>query len=118
MKGLGGALALPLLDVNSAKAAGGGASTVPMRFLVVGNPLGMHPEHFFPTDFGTDFTLSPTLESLEWMKDRISILTHTDHGMINGHGREISFLNGVLPANSMAFAEKEYVRRSVDGATY
>lgn len=101
LKGVGGALALPRLDVHAAAN-----ETAPLRFLVVGNPLGMHPEHFFPTDFGRDFTISPTLKSLEWMKDRLTILSHTDHGMKNGHGREIAFLNGVLPANGAAFAEK------------
>ena len=100
LRGLGGALTLPLLETRAATAA------APIRFLVVGNPFGMHPEHFFPTQFGTEFTLPTTLRSLGWLKDRLSILSHTDHGMNNGHGREISFLNGVLPENSQAFPEK------------
>jgi hypothetical protein len=101
LKGLGGALTLPLLDANAAAS-----ETAPTRFLVVGNPLGMHPEHFFPEQYGPNFTLPKTLQSLDWLKDRLSILSHTDHGMNNGHGREISFLNGVLPENSLAFPEK------------
>ena len=88
LKGLGGALSLPLLDAN---AAAGEAA--PTRFLVVGNPLGMHPEHFFPKNSGKDFTISPTLKSLDWLKDRMMIVSHTDHGMNNGRGREIAFLN-------------------------
>ena len=100
LRGLGGALTLPLLETRAA------TSPAPIRFLVVGNPFGMHPEHFFPTQFGTEFTLPTTLRSLGWLKDRLSILSHTDHGMNNGHGREISFLNGVLPENSQAFPEK------------
>ena len=101
LKGIGGALTLPLLESDAAESA-----TAPTRFLVVGNPLGMHPDHFFPKDFGTDFALSQTLESFEWMKDRLSIFSHTDHGMNNGHGREVSFLSGVLPENSLAYPEK------------
>jgi hypothetical protein len=77
-----------------------------MRFLVVGNPLGAHPEHFFPKNFGKNVTLSPTLKSLDWLKDRMTILSHTDHGMQSGHGREVAFLNGVLPEQSGAFPEK------------
>lgn len=101
LKGIGGALALPLLEASAADS-----TAAPMRLLVVGNPLGMHPEHFFPKTFGKEFALSPTLKSLEWMQDRVTILSHTDHGMNNGHGREISFLNGVLPENSGAYPER------------
>ncbi len=101
LRGLGGALALPLLE-----AVGAAQGAPPIRFLVVGNPLGMHPNHFFPTGFGRAFSFPETLRSLEWLRDRITIVSHTDHGMNNGHGREISFLNGVLPENSAAFAEK------------
>lgn len=101
LKGIGGALTLPLLETSEAAT-----SRPPMRFLVVGNPLGMHPEHFFPAEFGTRFTLPATLRSLEWVRDRLTIVSHSDHGMNNGHGREISFLNGVLPEHSSAYAEK------------
>ena len=66
----------------------------------------MHPEHFFPTTFGRDYAPSKTLQSLGWLRDRLTILSHTDHGMVNGHGREISFLNGVLPEASSSFPEK------------
>jgi len=36
---------LGVIDVGIVRSAGG---AVPTRFLVVGNPLGMHPDHFFP----------------------------------------------------------------------
>lgn len=101
LKGLGGVLSLPMLE--SFGALGG---PVPTRFLVVGNPLGMHPDHFFPQQFGKRFELPATLRPLDWLKGRMTILSHTDHGMVSGHGREISFLNGVLPADAGAFAEK------------
>lgn len=73
---------------------------------MVGNPFGAHPEHFFPQEFGKEFQLSPTLKSLEWLRDRLTIVSHTDHGMVSGHGREISFLSGVLPTEAQAFPEK------------
>ncbi|MDE0874819.1 MAG: DUF1552 domain-containing protein, partial [Acidimicrobiales bacterium] len=105
IKGLGGALTLPFLETSPlavASAAGG----TPTRFLVVGNPFGMQPDHFFPKEFGKNASLSHTLRSLEWMKDRMTVLSHTDHNMVGGHGREISFLSGVLPADAQAFPEK------------
>lgn len=106
LKGLGGVLTLPQLESLSYGADDTKQKAAPTRLLIVGNPLGAHPEHFFPKDFGKNFTLSPTLKSLDWLKDRITVISHTDHGMNNGHGREISFLNGVLPANAAAYPEK------------
>lgn len=106
LKGLGGVLSLPLLEASTSKVQAARAGETPTRLLVVGNPLGAHPEHFFPKDFGKHFTLSPTLSSLDWLKDRMTVISHTDHGMVNGHGREITFLNGVLPANAAAYPEK------------
>ena len=101
LKGIGGALTLPLLETGAATTP-----PPPKRFLVVGNPLGMHPEHFFPAQYGDSFRFPKTLESLEWLRDRLTILSHTDHGMNNGHGREISFLNGILPEENSAYPEK------------
>ena len=103
VKGLAGALMLPFLENAPLGAAAGGT---PTRFLVVGNPVGMHPDHFFPKEFGKNAPLSHTLRSMEWLKDRMTILSHTDHNMVGGHGREMSFLSGVLPADVQAFPEK------------
>ena len=72
LRGIGGALTLPLTDARAA------ARPAPIRFLVVGNPFGMHPDHFFPARFGRMFDLPTTLRPLGWLKDRLSILTHTD----------------------------------------
>jgi hypothetical protein len=102
IKGMGGALALPLLE----SVAGAAATKVPTRFLVVGNPFGAHPDHFFPQEFGQGFTYSPTLKPLEWLRDRMTVISHTDHNMVSGHGREVAFLSGVLPAEAGAFPEK------------
>lgn len=102
--GVGGALTLPALESL------GAASEAPRtRLLVVGNPFGMHPDFFFPEKygkFGEGAMLSHTLRSLEWVQDRVTVLGHTDHNMVSGHGREIGFLSGVLPADAQAFPEK------------
>ena len=57
-------------------------------------------------DFGRDYQSSPTLKSLDWLRDRLTIISHTDHNMVSGHGREISFLSGVLPTDAQSFPEK------------
>ena len=125
LKGLGGVLALPALEGFGGLATTANAASSmgrpPLRFLVVGNPLGMHPANFFPSEFGTDFALSPTLKSLEWLKGRFTILSHTDHGMKSGHGREKSFLSGVLPETAHAFPERnmsvdQLIARQISGS--
>ncbi|MEM9368044.1 MAG: DUF1552 domain-containing protein, partial [Planctomycetota bacterium] len=103
LKGLGGAIALPALE---SQAVGADAKPAPLRFLIVGNPFGMHPDHFFPKTFGKEYDMPRTLRALGWVRDRLTIVSHTDHGMVSGHGREISFLSGVLPEDAAAFPEK------------
>ena len=73
LRGFGGAISLPLLE--SMTDAAEATKQPPTRFLVVGNPFGAHPDHFFPADFGKDFTISPTLKSLESLKDRMTIIS-------------------------------------------
>ncbi|MGI9496997.1 MAG: DUF1552 domain-containing protein [Mariniblastus sp.] len=104
LQAFGGALTLPLLE--SVSSGTKRVTVAPTRLLVVGNPFGAHPDHFFPKEFGKDFRFPKTLSSLEWMRDRVSILSHTDHNMKSGHGREVAFLSGVLPETSSAFPEK------------
>lgn len=96
-------MTLPLLESFGSAAT---ERNAPMRFLVVGNPFGAHPDNFFPQKFGKEFTTSPTLKSLQWLHDRFTVVSHTDHNMVSGHGREISFLSGVLPTDAQAFPEK------------
>ncbi|MEL7263280.1 MAG: DUF1552 domain-containing protein [Planctomycetota bacterium] len=103
---LGGSLALPALESLPASAATGPTTPGAKRFLIVGNPFGAHPENFFPKVFGTDYRFSKTLQSMRWLRDRLSIFSHTDHNMKSGHGREVGFLSGVLPETSAAFPEK------------
>ncbi|MDF1657153.1 MAG: DUF1552 domain-containing protein [Verrucomicrobiales bacterium] len=98
---MGGAMALPSLE-----CLGGAAEAAKTRCLIVANPLGMHPAHFFPKQYGKNFDLPSTLRSLDWLKDRLSIFSHTDHNMVNGHGREVAFLNGILPTDAGPFPEK------------
>lgn len=107
LKGIGGTLALPLLESTSLASR----EVSKTRLLVVGNPFGAHPDHFFPSEFGTEFEFPKTISSLDWLRDRLTILGHTDHGMKSGHGREIAFLSGVLPETSHAFPEKN---KSID----
>ena len=110
LQGLGGVLTLPALESVVGPQHRGWASSLPAdspkRLLVVANPLGAHPEHFFPKQFGASFQIPKTLSPLQWLEGRFTVLSHTDHGMKSGHGREKSFLSGVLPESAEAYPEK------------
>jgi hypothetical protein len=82
-------LPLPLLAVTPKK-------TKPTRLVVIGNPFGMHPESFFPKNFGKNYTPSVELECLDWVRNKMTILSHIDHKMEGGHNKESAFLSGVL----------------------
>lgn len=99
----GAALALPALECFGAPASPSAAAT---RCLIVGNPFGMHPQNFFPKSFGRSPKLPFTLQPLQWLNDRLTVISNTDHDMGNGHGKEVSFLSGILPSEANAYAEK------------
>ncbi len=109
-------MALPFLE--STAIAG---QSAPTRLLIVGNPFGAHPDYFFPRDFGKNFTLSETLSSMDWVKDRMTVFSHTDHNMVSGHGREVAFLSGVLPKDAAAYPDKnmsidQIIAREIGGS--
>ncbi len=68
LRGLGVALALPLLDamrpavLSAAERKNDVLSAAPRRMLGICNNLGLLPEKFFPTDSGSGYTLSPYLQ--------------------------------------------------------
>ncbi|MCM8535003.1 MAG: DUF1552 domain-containing protein [Lentisphaeraceae bacterium] len=93
-------LPLPLIAQGMSKD-----QVAPKRLVIVGNEYGMHPDSFFPKDFGKDFTLSHELSSFGWIKDRMTVFSHTDHGMEPGHGKEDAFLNGILKRDASNYAD-------------
>ena len=57
-------LPLPLMAQNTAEG-----TSAPKRLVIIGNEFGMHPDSFFPKDFGKNFTLSEELKMFSWIKD-------------------------------------------------
>ena len=53
-----------------------------MRLVCVASALGMNPEAFFPSKFGTEYELSPSLKSLEPLKQDFTVFSHMDHPSI------------------------------------
>src|SRR5580658_7482003 len=75
LRGVGTAIALPLLD-SMLPAFAPAASTKPVRrFGVVYHPNGVIYDQWLPKGIGTEFELSPTLKGLEPFKDKLTVVT-------------------------------------------
>jgi hypothetical protein len=77
LRGMGTALALPLLDCMIpalSKAANSGAKPV-IRLGFIYHPTGAIQNRWTPTADGAGFEFSPTLKALEPFRDRINVLT-------------------------------------------
>lgn len=106
LRGLGAAVALPLLDgMVPAMAAVRHTAAAPKRRLgIVYVPHGAVAERWKPAGSGTTFQLSPTLEPLERFRDQLVVISGLDNEPAlalqgepaGGHGRiGAAFLTGV-----------------------
>jgi hypothetical protein len=79
LRGTGVALGLPWLEAmmpTKAQAAAGMSEKPPVRMAVLYMPNGVHQNMWTPDGTGKDFTLSPTLEPIAPLKDRVLVLTN------------------------------------------
>jgi hypothetical protein len=103
LRGLGTALALPLLDCMAPVARAAQAPARPLRLAYMYVPNGVVMDQWRPEKEGTDYTLPNILEPLAPLKSEISVLTGLTHqkAHANGdgggdHARALStFLTGV-----------------------
>jgi hypothetical protein len=101
LRGLGSAMALPLLDAMipqtigggiaraAAEAAGGGAVSAagaPLRMAMIFMPNGVHFDDWTPQGEGSDYTLSSTLEPLADVKGDFSVLSGLALDGAKAHG--------------------------------
>src|SRR5262245_56499942 len=91
LKGLGTALALPMLEVMrplASAAPTAAKTTAPRRMAFVYVPNGLNMEQFTPDATGRDYKLSPLLESLKDLKQDFSVLSGLtlDKARANGDG--------------------------------
>src|SRR5215468_3258691 len=77
LRGIGSAIALPLLDamVPALTAAQNTAANPIKRFGVVYHPNGIIYDKWLPKGAGTDFELSPILMPLEPFRDKLVVVT-------------------------------------------
>jgi hypothetical protein len=106
LRGLGTAIALPLLDaMTPALALAAERKEVPTRMAFVYVPNGKHMPDWTPTAEGDDWQLPYIMEPLANVKDRLLVLSGLaqDHARANGdgpgdHARALAaFLTGTQP---------------------
>ena len=90
LKGLGVAMALPMLDAMGASKALAAptANAAPTRMAMVFAPNGVNYEHWLPKGRGKRYALSPTLKPLEDVREHVNIMTGLtlDKARANGDG--------------------------------
>ncbi len=102
LKATGVSVALPFMASLPSIARGASLSRDShKRMVFIHTGLGMHPGHFFPRDFGQDFTATPVLEPLSPHRGQFTVFSHIDHpNVFNKHGGIKCLLNGVSSSNA------------------
>ena len=95
LRGLGTAIALPLMDVMLPSRAICADKMAVRRFVCIANPFGMIRDAFFPTDVGRDAVLPENLKPLENLRGQFTVFSNLDHGLNGGHAGTHAFLSGV-----------------------
>lgn len=94
LRGTGVALALPLLDAM-APACHAAEPPTPRRMLAIETNMGILPQYFFPEKSGRDFQLTPYLQKLAAIRDKMTIFSGVSHpGVTGAHAAEKCFLTG------------------------
>ncbi|MFT5467669.1 MAG: hypothetical protein ACI8UO_002775 [Verrucomicrobiales bacterium] len=99
LRGLGATVALPFLEAMLPRAAfasqSAAAAAIPGRLGVFYFGTGMNMRELEPVDDGKNYTLSPTLKTLERHREDFTVCSGTflEHG--GGHGGDYTFTTGV-----------------------
>ena len=90
LKAAGVSLALPMLEATAPARA---PAAPPRRMVLICTPLGLRTEHFFPTQAGKDYALTPYLEPLKEVRGDFSVISGLSHvGVDSGHDSMFSYL--------------------------
>ncbi|NBR86095.1 MAG: DUF1552 domain-containing protein [Proteobacteria bacterium] len=102
LRASGAALALPFLDAM--RPAFAKSAEAPRRLLAVCTNLGVLERHFFPTETGRGFALTPYLEPLKDFRDQFTVFSGTSHpDVTGGHSAEVTFLTAAPHPGTASF---------------
>ncbi|PHS11337.1 MAG: hypothetical protein COA78_10040 [Blastopirellula sp.] len=96
LRGTGVCIALPMMGSlfpRMARAAEDASRA--QRIAVVSVPFGMVVDQFHPKESGLNYSLPPTLEPLNKLKQDITVFSNLDHDMRGGHAANHTLLSGV-----------------------
>src|SRR5690242_7395574 len=79
LRGLGTALALPLMEAMLPNARAAEPAARPKRLQIFYTPNGMIMQSFTPTTAGRDYAMTPTLAPLEPFRNRFTVVTGLAH---------------------------------------
>ena len=91
---------LPLSRVTAAPTDSGDVR----RMLSICAPLGFHTPNLFPQAEGKDYEVTPYLEPLQGVRDKVTVASGLMHPMVDGgHSAERSFLTGAAHPGQPSF---------------
>jgi hypothetical protein len=89
------ALTLPLLESMLPACKGNPPAVVPRRMVAIETNMGILPQFFFPDRPGRDYALTPYLQKLERVRDKLTVFSGVSHpGVTGAHAAEKCFLTG------------------------
>ena len=105
LQAAGVAIALPMLE-STENCAGHSVESpdTAKRMLLISNNLGVLPTSFFPSESGTNYSLSPYLASLSAYRNQFTVFSGLSHlSCAGGHSTENCFLTGAKHPTSSGF---------------
>src|SRR5437762_7033732 len=87
LRGLGVAVALPVLEaMRPLQAFAGAAPKLPLRMAFMSFPNGVNNYHWFPKETGATFVLPKTLASLEPLRNDVLVISGLAHDKARANG--------------------------------
>jgi hypothetical protein len=102
LRGSGTALALPMLEAMLPRRASAADAKLPARMVAIYTPHGVANEQWYPSKYGRDFELSPSLKPLAPVRDAVTVLTGLCHPRMpagSAHSGAGRWLTGVNPGD-------------------
>jgi hypothetical protein len=88
-------MALPLLECMTPASRGGASAAIARRMVAIETNMGILPQYFFPERPGRDYPLTPYLQKLAAVREKMTVFSGVSHpGVTGGHAAEKCFLTG------------------------
>ena len=95
LRASGVSIALPFLESVLPAAERAKNAPSPPRMLLIGRPLGLHAENFFPEKAGGAYESTRYLKLLDPMRGRFTVFSGMSHNYATGHFASVGLMTGV-----------------------